>query len=219
MLTHHAYLLEDSTSHFDAYVEGIRAAEGFAPGSPDFFAQKYEKFGIDESRELIYRASFKKMGARALLVIGISTITIEAQQALLKLFEEPQEGVVFIVITPPGLFIPTLKSRFLSYQHISTGVSDHSTIYGTMVREFLAASYKERSALVAEMLDDEEDVRERVRDFLNALEAALAPTLSESKEIRQSLQDIAQFRSYVNDRAPSLKMILEHFATTLPQTK
>ncbi len=58
-----------------------------------------------------------------------------------------------------------------------------------------------------------------MRDFLNALEAVLAPTLVTSAEVRTSLEDIAKFRSYVGDRAPSLKMILEHFAATLPQAK
>jgi hypothetical protein len=52
---------------------------------------------------------------------------------------------------------------------------------------------------------------------LNALESRLAPKLAESADVRKSLEDIAQFRNYVQDRAPSLKMILEHFAATLPK--
>lgn len=215
MLTHHAYLIEDSTSLFDAYLNEIRASEKFEEGSLDFFSQKYEKFGIDESRELYTRASLKTVGNRGLFVLGISSITTEAQQALLKLFEEPQRGIVFVVLTPPGLFISTLKSRFLPYPELSTKTSseDHS------VSEFLAASYAKRSAMVAEMLDadEEEDIKEKVRDFLARIETVLASKIGESAAVRTSLEDIAKFRSYVNDRSPSLKMILEHFAATLPK--
>lgn len=215
MLTHHAYLIEDSTSLFDAYVEAIRKQEGFDTDSPDFFAQKYETFGIDEARELIARASLKKLGERSLFFIGISSIGAEAQQALLKLFEEPQAGLTFFVLTPPGIFIPTLRSRFVTH---TLDVGEASST--AAAKKFLQSSYKERSAMAADMLeDDDEDNKEKVRDLLNAIEALLAPKLSQSAEIRQSLEDIAKFRSYVNDRAPSLKMILEHFALTLPQLR
>lgn len=217
-LVHHAYLIEDSTSLFDAYLSDIRASEKFEEGNPDFFSQKYEKFGIDESRELYTRASLKTVGGRGLFVLGISSITTEAQQALLKLFEEPQEGVVFVVLTPPGLFIQTLKSRFLPYENTGSHSADVRADTDD-IQVFLAASYAKRSAMVAEMLDaaEEEDVKEKVRDFLARVEAALAPKIGESAAVRASLDDIAKFRSYVNDRAPSLKMILEHFAATLPK--
>lgn len=215
MLTHHAYLIENSTSLFDAYVDAIANEQRVEAHSADFFTQKYESFGIDEARELIARASLKKLGARSLFCIGISSITTEAQQALLKLFEEPQQGLVFFVLTPPGLFIPTLRSRFVSY---AVAISEKTV--ATEAKKFLSSSYKDRSAMAAEMLeDDDEDSKEKVRDLLNGIESLLAPKLSASTEIRQSLEDIAKFRSYVNDRAPSLKMILEHFALTLPTLK
>ncbi|HVY73015.1 MAG TPA: hypothetical protein VG984_03135 [Candidatus Paceibacterota bacterium] len=215
MLTHHAYLIEDSTSLFDAYVNGIRTQEKFDADSPDFFAQKYESFGIDEARELIARASLKKLGERALFFICISSIGAEAQQALLKLFEEPQIGLVFVVLTPPGIFIPTLRSRFIPY---APEVSAKQTTGDA--KKFLAASYKDRSAIAAELIeDDDEDSKEKVRDFLSAIESILAPHISKSAEVRTSLEDITKFRSYVNDRSPSLKMILEHFAATLPHVK
>lgn len=223
MLTHHAYLIEDSTSLFDVYVNGIRAAEKFDAASPDFFSQKYEKFGIEEARELSARALLKKLSRRSLLIIGISSITTEAQQALLKLFEEPQEGLTFILITPPGLFIPTLKSRFLPYETETFLDDKRSSIYGTQARAFLASPHTHRSKIVADMLDDDEtDVKERVRDFLDAVEAVLYMELHKTadkskQDILDGLTDIAHFRQYLGDRAPSLKMILEHFAATLPK--
>lgn len=219
MLTHHAYLIEDSTSLFDIYAATLRVSEKFEEGNPDFFSQKYDKFGIEESRELYTRASLKTVSGRALFIVGISSITTEAQQALLKLFEEPQKGLVFVVLTPPGLFIPTLKSRFLPFEQGSTLLKSARFDLAQGVSEFLAAPYAKRSAMMADMLDadEEEDVKEKVRDFLARFEVALAPKVGESPAVRASLEDIAKFRSYVNDRSPSLKMILEHFAATLPR--
>lgn len=210
-MQHHAYLIEDSTALFDSYLASIKEKEKIDTSNPDFFAQKYEKFGIEEARELSTRASFKKVGSRSLFVVGISSITTEAQQALLKLFEEPQEGLVFVVLTPPGLFISTLKSRFLAYDGKISEKQDLK-----IATKFLHASHKDRSVMIADLLDDEENVKERVRDFLNGLEVVLYMGTPKSFE---GLADIAKFRSYVNDRAPSLKMILEHFAATLPQIK
>ena len=63
------------------------------------------------------------------------------------------------------------------------------------------------------MLKEEEGTKERVRDFVNALEIELVKDI---KKNRQGLQDLAMVRDYVGDRAPSLKMLLEHLALSLP---
>ena len=70
------------------------------------------------------------------------------------------------------------------------------------------------------MLKDDEGARERVREFLNALERVLYEKMQKSKpspEVRQGLEDIARCRSYASDRSPSLKMLLEHLALSLPR--
>ena len=210
-MTHHAYYVEDSPSRFDAYQSGVRAAQRFEAHDPNFVAERYEKFGIDEARELQALASLKKTGSEALFLLAISSITTEAQQALLKLFEEPQEGLTFVLLVPPGTLIPTLRSRMLPYPDKLAGVR----LAGDAGR-FLAAASKERSAMIAELLEEEEWTKDRVRDFLNGLEAALYPRLGSSPPVRAGLEDIAKVRSYVGDRSPSLKMLLEHLALSLP---
>ena len=81
---------------------------------------------------------------------------------------------------------------------------------------FLRASGKERSEMITKMLKDEDGTKERVRDFINALEAQLARTVLARADGRQGLEDIAMVRNYVGDRSPSLKMLLEHLALSLP---
>ncbi len=72
---------------------------------------------------------------------------------------------------------------------------------------------------MAALLKDEENTKERVRSFISALEEILYAKLESSKggkEYRMSLEDISKVRGYLADQSPSLKMLLEHLAATLP---
>ena len=198
MHTHHAYYIEDSPAQFDAYKEQI----------PHFVAQKYERFGIDEARALTQLASLKNISGEAVFLLALGSITSEAQQALLKLLEEPQKGTTFILLLPHGLLLPTLRSRMLEYPKIQITNDKSQTI-----SKFLIANQKERSDFITKLLKDEDGAKERVRDFVNALEVALAKDVKKNK---QGLADIATVRDYLGDRAPSMKMLLEHLALSLP---
>lgn len=216
MQAHHAYLYEGPLSLLPALADSACALFSFErENNPDVSVREWEKFGIDESRELSALASLKSASGRQLFVLGVSSMTSEAQQALLKLFEEPQEGAVFVLLAPHGSVLPTLRSRFLPYPKELASAEAHGE-----VASFLGASYAERSKRIAELLDDEDGVRERVRNFMNELEALLYARLgSGGKDAVRGLSDLARFRGYLSDKAPSLKMILEHFAATLQQTK
>jgi len=198
MHTHHAYYIEDSPAQFGAYKEQI----------PHFVAQKYERFGIDEARALTQLASLKNISGEAVFLLALGSITSEAQQALLKLFEEPQKGTTFILLLPHGLLLPTLRSRMLEYPKIQITNNKSQTI-----SKFLIANQKERRDFITKLLKDEEGAKERVRDFVNALEVALAKDVKKNK---QSLADLGVVRDYLSDRAPSMKMLLEHLALSLP---
>ena len=203
-MNHHAYYIEGSPAQFEAYKESLRP----------FWAVKFERFGIDEARELIALAGLKNF-SEATFFIALSNITSEAQQALLKLFEEPQQGTTFVMILPHGTLLPTLKSRMLPYP-----TTEGSPLYAyrgeSSVGKFLKAAGKERSDTIAKMLKDDEGVKERVLDFVNALEVELSKN-SRDKKVREGLEDIARVRDYLRDRSPSLKMLLEHLALSLPQ--
>jgi len=188
---------------FGAYKEHLRP----------LYAREYEKFGIEESRGLIDLAGLKNYKASVFL-LAISSITSEAQQALLKLLEEPQEGTTFVLIVPHGVLLPTIKSRMLEYPD-KIAAEPHLT---GQARKFLQVSGKERSDFITKLLKDDEGVKERARDFVNALEAEVYKKSQARSDLalRQGLEDIAKVRDYLRDRSPSLKMLLEHLAVALP---
>jgi hypothetical protein len=183
-MQHHAYLFEGSQSDF----------EELKTSTQPFVATWYERFGIDDARSLVAQSSLKREGESTYL-IGTSTLATEAQQALLKLFEEPRPGLQFILVVPHGTLLPTLRSRMMDYptktHHATTSVS---------VKD------------IATLL--KEDDKERVREFLDAIESQLRPRIGEPK-VRAALADIAMVRDYLRDRSPSLKMLLEHLALSL----
>lgn len=197
-MPHHAYYIEAPLSAFQAYKEAIRP----------FYARQYEKFGIEEARELGAAASLKNF-TEGTFFLSISSLTSEAQQAMLKLFEEPQPGTRFVVLVPHGTLLPTLRSRMLEYPELLETDADTAG-----AKKFLKLSGKERSDFITKLLKDDEGTKERVRDFLNALEAELHKKVGEP-EVRQALEDIAMVRDYLRDRSPSLKMLLEHLALAI----
>lgn len=215
---HHAYYIEGPLSAFEVYKAHL------AP----LYAKEHERFGIDEARALIALALLKNFKDTTFLVAAAS-VTTEAQQALLKLLEEPQEGTVFVLMVPHGTLLPTLRSRMLEYPGkllladkkvlgsptSSRKGSSGPDYFSQQAKSFLSLSGKDRSDVIAKLLKDDEGVRERVRDFVNALEAQLYKKVGEPRT-RQGLEDIAMVRQYLGDRSPSLKMLLEHLAIALP---
>jgi len=210
-LSHHAYYIEDALANAAAYVQLLRDSEQIDAHDPACVVQHFDTFGIDEARALVGLSSLRNTEARTFYFISTASITSEAQQALLKLFEEPQVGTVFILMIPHGTLLPTLRSRLLAYPgRITPGASTGAA------KEFLLWPYIKRSEWIATLLKEEDDARERVRAFLGELEAELYTRVHENRDVRESLAEIAHFRQYLSDKAPSLKMILEHFAATLP---
>lgn len=199
MPAHHAYYIEGPLSGFEAYKGNIHP----------FYARQYEKFGIDEARELQNIASLKNYKSGVFL-LGIASLTSEAQQAMLKLFEEPQEGTQFVLLVPHGTLLATLRSRMMEYPEKLYELMDTKD-----AKKFFSLSGKDRSDFITKLLKDDDGQKEKVRDFINALEAELYAHIAEPKA-RQALGDIALVRGYLQDRSPSLKMLLEHLALALP---
>ncbi len=218
MLSHHAYIYEGDVHRADAIAEALRASERFGAHDPNFVVRHFEKFGIDDARALGATASLRSSGGRALFIIAIAGATTEAQQALLKLLEEPQRGVVFVLIMPHGMILPTLRSRCLELTNEELKIKDQD-VKGA--KAFLALGYKERSAEVARIIKESADDRGAVRTFINDLEQELYTHIYKKDGvdpvITQALRDIATLRTYLSDRSPSLKMILEHLAASLPK--
>lgn len=75
-----------------------------------------EDFKIEDAKEAIAEA-YRSEENQKTLILGAKSFTIPAQNALLKILEEPPENIVFILLAPnKSTFLPTVRSR-LRLQH------------------------------------------------------------------------------------------------------
>lgn len=160
-----------------------------------------DNLSIDEARWLVKESSKKALGTELhQFVILAKGLTHEAQNALLKLFEEPPANTVFYLIVPhESILIPTLRSRLI--------VTGNSTADSTKADEFLKQSVKERIDTVAKLAkDDPQTLGRIVRELGEKHLTELSPDAKRS---------LLLCEKYVYNRGASRKMLLEELALSL----
>ncbi len=222
-MSHHAYFVAGDNAR------AVEAALAFAQnelgletkGNPDVIVLHYSMFPVEEARKIADIASRAALGGKGkCIIIATDRIFHEAQNALLKTFEEPSEGTTLIlIVSSEGVLIPTLRSRLLPLPGMR--LSDESEI----AREFLATPAA-RSKVVERILDraksdkDEEkqagrrEARELVEGLVRAAYAARRKT--PSPDLDAFLSDLDRFIPILHERSAPLKPILEHVLITTP---
>lgn len=107
--------------HPDVFETGPAPKEKNATQTADGIIERKKSVGVDESRTLLHRLSLRpvKPGPRIAIMREAGTMTIEAQNALLKLLEEPPGSAVIILVTDNiGSMLTTVRSRC---RHLSFG--------------------------------------------------------------------------------------------------
>ncbi len=201
---HHAQLIIGS---FKAAYEQLPV--DVRQSTEDCRVSHYDLFTIADARDLRYQASLQAFEQRGrTFILHIRGITTEAQQALLKLFEDPQDRVVFYVIAPAAdMFLATVRSRFLiSYasEVEETEAADPS--------KFLGLTYAERLAYVQD-LATKKDV-DQIAELITGLESVAAKTAAPNV-----MRELCAMATYRFDRGISVKMLLEHIALSFPIIK
>ena len=219
---HHAYCIEgEYDASFSALAGFLRESLCMETrGNPDVWQRRFDTFGIDESRDLIERQSRKAVsGGKTIFILGIHSITREAQNALLKIFEEPRGDTHFFLCIPNAeVLLPTLRSRMIVLPALSGVARAGNTRAADVDPEaFLNASAPKRLVVLKKLIDDKDKARSVA--FLNALEATLherGAFSAMSHERAAAFEEIIRAREYLRDTAPSVKMLLEHVALSLP---
>lgn len=213
---HHAYLIESAFSESEkqdlyASIEEIFGISVHS-ANPDFWAGTFDVFGVDDSRFLKYVQSRKPIfSPRKACVIQANSFTLEAQNALLKLFEEPLPHThFFIVMKNSGTLLPTLESRL--YRIRGEHVTDSK--YDTVVERFIHASMPERITLLSDIIIAKD--KARAVGFLDALTVRLYAESKKGMYNVSDTRDVLVCRDYLHDRSSSVKMLLEHVSATVP---
>jgi len=174
--------------------------------NPDVHLIERDRFSVADARILKEQAYQTAFGSSQVFIIMCETVLREAQNALLKLFEEPAEGTHFILLVPNRHhLLPTVTSRLSYAGKIPKKLSELE-----LAEQFLKGTISERVKLITPIVKDKD--RKQARIFLDALEYTLHTDIHANTS---ALKEVAFVRTYIGDNASSLKMLLEHLAVTL----
>jgi len=217
-LNHHAYYLVGNEKTKDELLNILSLRFSFnKSGNPDFFEREYETFTIDDARELKLAHEMRPVSndGKKVFIIFTQNFTIEAQNALLKLLEEPKEYALFFLIIPSQhILLSTVKSRLAFISQALTNQDDEGNDEAS---KFIKASKAKRLEIIKKLIDDigkDKKTKKDAIDFVNSIEREIYNT-GKIKDNMKALKAIEMIRKYLNDRAPSLKMLLEYVALTI----
>ena len=208
MFEHHSYICRVPAVTKQALTEVRNVFVGESTVETQYIY--IEAFGIDDVRALI-QTSFVKptAGEVLLLVVGLKSITVESQQALLKILEEPPSTTVFLFVVPDTLtLLPTTLSRFQVFQGSTTlGVSGVHTDY----EEFKKLSPAQRTVLIADKMTIKDTL------WVEAIKIGLQHDLKQSGTVttRQNLSTLYYVAENLQTRGAGNKMLLEELAFSL----
>lgn len=218
-LNHHAYLLLGDRGAFVKSIEELikRVTGKLRAGQPDVWWREMETFGIDDSRRLQTEQARRAFnGWRKFFVIITQSVTVPAQHALLKVFEEPTAGTHFFLICPNEReLLPTLVSRC---QIIRRALPSVSTSIRAWAERFLSSDQSARLALAREVVNQVDEPRLPL-DLVKAIEFVCHERLLQhdhSPVLVETLETVTQARNYLADRSSLPKLIFEHLALVLP---
>ena len=215
---------------FHAYIVGggrtealLRVAEMLAPhgsftaSNPDYLFSEYVSFAVDDARELRAWQELSPVGGRKVCLICTEFMTPEAQNALLKTFEEPVANThLFFIVPKPEILLPTFLSRV---QQVRVGNAGDGT---ADAEAFLKMNIGERVACIQKIVaksDDEDassEVRERAIAFVESLEQLCAETMRKTGDaaLVPKIETLLRFKRYMYPPGASVRALLETIALT-----
>lgn len=154
---HHAYLVEgvreEIVPEILAFIEdmGIETL-----GNPDFCHITLDSFKIDDARNLKAQGGEKGYTeGKKIFLISANSFLLEAQNALLKIFEEPIENTHFFIVIPnTDSLLKTLVSRFYLIKNktnLENNLKD--------AERFIKMDLRNRLDFIKELLVEEDEAK------------------------------------------------------------
>ena len=222
---HHAYLLEGDRNQILSELLLLLEKIGIkTSANPDFYNIEIDTFKIEDARNLKSLTSSRSFSnyeeSKKVFIISANSFLLEAQNSLLKVFEEPIENTHFFIIAPSSqMFVPTLLSRFYVIKNNSGAETDEAEKFVNMP---LAKRIDYIKELLSEADVEEESSnspRSKALQFLNQIEEVLHKKYDKIRlsPVTKSFEQIFQVRKYLRQPGSSAKSLMESVALSIPE--
>lgn len=217
---HHFNVLVGEFDSVAAQVKEIcRSVLNFeCDGSQNFSLHKFDAFLIDDARIFAETKNRKiKQGEVSVSIITFGSATIEAQNALLKLFEEPVPGsFIFLIVSKIHILLPTILSRANLMSTEKNSTTD------PRVTEIFKMSFKDRLEHVVDLVESvkkEKVTRAELRSLADNIMSELNTRMLAGKhDLAESMKHLQKITQYIDMPGASLKNILEYMMLLIPKS-
>jgi len=226
---HHAYLIEGKYEEIVPKIINFLKNLGIETyNNPDFYYISIDSFKVEDAfnlKSMQYEKSFSsEKNAKKIFLISANNFLLEAQNTLLKIFEEPIKNTHFFIIVPNSNFLlKTLISRFYLIK-----TKPNIEIELKEAEKFIYMSLKNRLNFIKELITETEEkisievkkdiiqnsVRAKALKFLNALETIMSKKIFNTQNY---FIHIFKVREFLNQPGSSVKNLMESIALTIPK--
>ena len=235
---HHAYLIEgDREKIVSSVLEFVQSLGVKILGNQDFSLITTDSFKVEDARNLKALSSLKGFSNQRVFVISTNNFLLEAQNTLLKMFEEPTENTLFFIIMPD---VNSLLKTFISRFYLISARQDLAETQTREVEKFISMPGKNRVDFIKELLTEKEEkdeegsdivelngVRSKALIFLNALELTLHKKLTKNvsgisddqNPLLSCHEHIFKVRKFLRMPGSSTKTLMESVALIVPSFK
>jgi DNA polymerase III delta prime subunit len=223
MILHHANIILSKNDCRYFVFEILEKSLNFnIKANPDFSLIENESFGIDDARNLERWVMGKPlMGEVKVSLIIIKSITSEAQNALLKVLEEPPLGTyIFINLENLGGILPTFVSRVRILNASPDNIENdahNKNIFKDKARQFLNSKIKERLSMIRSLSknEDKNDMKEIIKNLEIISYENHIKNMSNDILESKAMKNILTAKVFAATRGSSPKMLLEWLSCVL----
>lgn len=206
-------------------VDRILDQNGLSLNHPDlFFLGDDEKLGVEAVKKIKEFLSLKPYSAkgRGVAIISAHKLTLDAQNSLLKILEEPPESsIILLGAESDKNFLPTILSRCrVVSSEFRVQSSELEKLYPD-IEKLIGSNMDERFAFVEKIEDKETFIRALVSYFSNAISSnqSVISTLSEVEGEKSRILDFSKklldAEKYLSAKG-NPRAILEYLMLNLP---
>lgn len=232
---YHSYVVEGDPSLLANELLWFLESRGeIEKQSQDVICQMYESFTMEDSR--VIKDWHNKLGitsGKRICILAAKFINKEAEQALLKIIEEPAIDTHFFMVVPDSsVLLPTIISRVQIVKipaHSTLGVvsGNEEKIKSVEITKeassFIKMTPVDRINKIVQIIkekkeDENSNLRFYVLNFINELEKDFYQKFKGNKNDKNIifiLGELEMSRKYISAPGASVKMILEHLALVI----